>query len=250
MLTVARNFLRPRFSVEMGRKLITRLRERGIGRATPDSTRWCAGVCSDWDQYCRQTDSALWDEATHRGAMIAEAAEQKLSTLDFDLGGGGNYPLLYFLVRRQRPSVVVETGVAAGYSSVAILLALRENGRGRLYSSDFPYFRLKTPEKYIGFLVDDDLRRDWVCLTRGDKENLPEILSQVRHVDLFHYDSDKSYAGRRSAMELVYPRLRQGSVVVMDDISDNYFFRDFTTANRVEPMVFAFGGKYVGMFRV
>jgi hypothetical protein len=35
----------------------------------------------------------------------------------------------------------------AGFSSSAILTALKENGEGILYSSDFPYFRIKNPEK-------------------------------------------------------------------------------------------------------
>ena len=55
------------------------------------------------------------------------------------LGGGGNFILLYFLTRKFN-KVVVETGVAAGWSSLAILGAFEKNGEGKLYSSDFPYF--------------------------------------------------------------------------------------------------------------
>ena len=34
--------------------------------------------------------------------------------LDVSLGGGGNYLLLYFLIRKIIPYNIVETGVAAG----------------------------------------------------------------------------------------------------------------------------------------
>ena len=108
------------------------------------------------------------------------SADEKLKALDYDLGGGGNSPLLYFLVRSMRPRIVVETGVAAGFSSSAILTALKENGEGILYSSDFPYFRIKNPEKYIGLLVDEELKGNWTCLKQGDRFNLPEIFVEHR----------------------------------------------------------------------
>jgi predicted O-methyltransferase YrrM len=43
---------------------------------------------------------------------------------------------LYEMVRRERPAVVVEVGMAFGVSSLAILTALRENGQGKLISID------------------------------------------------------------------------------------------------------------------
>lgn len=153
VLTVARNLLRPRFSGEIGRKLITRLSEHGNWRPTPDCVCCCASVSSDPEQNCQRTNPILRREATQKG-------------------------------------------------------------------------------------------------DKGDNENRPEILSQIHHVDLFHYDSDRSYAVRRSAMELVFPRLRQRSAVLTDDIGDNHFFRGFTAANQIDTRVFAFAGSYVGMFRV
>ena len=74
-----------------------------------------------------------------------------------DLGGGGAYNIIYFLTRLIKPKIIFETGVGAGYSTYAFLTAIKENNLGTLYSSDFPYFRLNKPERYIGFLVTDDL---------------------------------------------------------------------------------------------
>ena len=46
--------------------------------------------------------------------------------------------VLYAAVRARKPSVVVETGVAAGLSSACILAGLQRNGMGELYSIDLP----------------------------------------------------------------------------------------------------------------
>jgi hypothetical protein len=47
-------------------------------------------------------------------------------------------PELYVAVRTLQPRVVVETGVASGWSSAHILRALEANGAGVLHSIDLP----------------------------------------------------------------------------------------------------------------
>ena len=96
---------------------------------------------------------------------------KKLKKIKYDLGGGGFYPLLFFIVKYIKPNIVVETGVAAGFSSYAILKAIEENKKGRLYSSDFPYFRIPNPEKYIGIIVPEKLKKSWDLLIDGDNIN-------------------------------------------------------------------------------
>ena len=57
------------------------------------------------------------------------------------LGGWVSKPtgvLLYAMIRRQKPRVVVETGVGAGGTTATILKALRDNGAGHLFSIDLP----------------------------------------------------------------------------------------------------------------
>ena len=108
--------------------------------------------------------------------------------------------LLYFLIRKFNLINIVETGVAAGWSSLAILKAFKKNGKGKLYSSDFPYFRLENPEKYIGYLAKDESNKDnWFLDIRGDDIALPEIVKKLDNntIDLFHYDSDKSYDAKK-----------------------------------------------------
>lgn len=129
--------------------------------------------------------------------------------------GGGDYELLYFLVRHLRPKVVVETGVSAGWLSQAFATALERNGgAGHLCRSDFSCFRATNPEHYIGILVDPGLKHRWSLSIDGDEAAIPRIVRTVRSIGLFHYDSDKNLSDREFAVRQVLP-------LVMDDIADN-----------------------------
>ena len=66
-------------------------------------------------------------------------------------------------------------------------------------------------------------------------------------IDFVHYDSDKSVEGRAFVMDAIRSKLSPGAVVVMDDIDDNTFFRDWVTRSGTPCRVFARGRKYVGL---
>ena len=156
--------------------------------------------------------------------------------------------MLYFLTRYLNPKNVLETGVAAGFSSYAILSALQKNGKGTLYSSDFPYFRIKDPEKYIGIVVEKSLRKNWNLFIEGDENNLPKIFKTVKKIDIFSYDSDKTYSGRSKTLKKVSNFLTENSVIIMDDIQDNSFFHDYIKENNISNWkVFEFHNKYLGI---
>ncbi len=164
------------------------------------------------------------------------------------MGGGGIYPFLYFITLFTKPDCIVETGVGAGFSSYAFLAAIKVNGRGKLYSSDFPYFRLPDPESYIGIVVEESLKDNWELYIDGDEANLPRILNSIKEVDIFHYDSDRTYSGRKMAMSLIERSLSEDGIILMDDIQDNSFFRDYVEEKNAQSWyIFKFKGKYVGM---
>jgi predicted O-methyltransferase YrrM len=196
-------------------------------RVDESARRWATAESVDWLPAARRVDRELYLAALEFGTRLEGEARATLAKQATPFGGGGAYVLLYFLVRLTRPSVVVETGVAAGWSSRAILEALETNGMGELWSSDFPYITTEHPERSIGCLVPEELRHRWHLLLDGDRHNLPAILERCGPVDLFHYDSDKSLRGRAWALGTVDPHLRRSAVVVMDDIEDNLFFAEF-----------------------
>jgi predicted O-methyltransferase YrrM len=221
-----------------------------LKRLEPDTraeaATWARERAIEIEDYCRAQDAALWAETQQVCARIRMEGEAILQSLPVKLGGGGAYPLLYFLARRHRPRVMLETGVAAGWSSRALLEAARANGGGALFSSDFPYLRMADPERYIGCLVPEELRASWRLDIRGDRRALPDLLARAGSIDFFHYDSDKSASGRRFALSLIKPRLSPRAVLIMDDIDDNTFFRRFTESTGLPSRVFAFAGKHLG----
>lgn len=209
---------------------------------------WLIANRTDLDDWANQLNPDLWLEALKFSKRLEKKAADILNTIDYDLGGGGCYPLLYFLVRIRQPEVVLETGVAAGFSSHSILSAMEENGKGTLYSSDFPYFRIPNPKQYIGIIVPEELRRKWHLYVEGDRKNIPAILTKFGSIDLLHYDSDKTYSGRQFVLEAVKPKLNANSIIIVDDIQDNTHFKVFV--QDIPPdnwHVFGFEGKYIGL---
>lgn len=241
------NSIKPRYTLIMLQKLKKRLFERRDKVKLQHNLCWCKKNTRDFSLLAGRMNSSLWEESEKFEKDVVLRAKEVLSKIGLDLGGGGYYSLLYFLTRHFKPGVVVETGVAAGFSSQAFLKAMQANDRGVLYSSDFPYFRLKNPEQYIGILVEEELKERWRLYINGDKKNLPKIAAQVSGVDIFHYDSDKTYSGRLFAMDIIKRLLHRGSIIVMDDIQDNSFFYDYVKDKDCFWRVFSFGSKYIGL---
>ena len=248
LMNIGANSLKRRNFGVMAGKVIVRLKERRAMQEAQSVLEWCARHAESYEDYACGLDAGLWAETQEVCAKLEKAAQEKLDNLGLDLGGGGHYPLLYFITRFLKARNVIETGVAAGWSSYALLLALEKNAEGgNLYSSDFPYFRYKDPEKYVGYVVEERLKAGWHLFIDGDRNNIPQILAQTGPVDLFHYDSDKSIEGRRYALDAVKPKLSEHAIVIFDDIQDNDHFIRLVEEKKLSFRIFGFGGKYIGL---
>ena len=73
------------------------------------------------------------DETRKEIEAILKISTENLKNIPHDLGGAAAIDLLYFLIRYSNPKVVVETGVAAGFSSFSILKALKTNNNSGHY---------------------------------------------------------------------------------------------------------------------
>lgn len=131
----------------------------------------------------------------------------------------------YLACRLLEPEVVVETGVAYGVSSSFILKALSENGRGRLYSVDLPPLRRRYG-RYWGIAVDEATKDGWTLLRGSSRRVLPRLLEEVDSVGLFVHDSLHTSRNMRREFETVWPRLKEGGMVVADDVERNGAFGD------------------------
>ena len=144
--TIARNALRGKNYKVIAHKCFARIRPE----RSADALNWAQNICEPYAPYLHKLDPGIWDETQKESLILKDHGRAVLKKIPHDLGGGGNTDLLYFMVRFFKPRTVLETGVAAGWSSQAILTALDKNESGTLYSSDFPYFRIENPEQYIG----------------------------------------------------------------------------------------------------
>lgn len=128
--------------------------------------------------------------------------------------------LLYMLARACHARTIVEFGTSFGISTLHLAAALRDNGGGRLITSEFEPSKVAQARQHLadGGLVD------LVEVREGDalktlSVDLPET------IDLVLLDGAKALY--REILELVEERLRPGALIVADDadLSPEYLAR-------------------------
>lgn len=186
-------------------------------------------LCSDsaWEEFS-SSRKELFDGASERVAAAKDAGSV--------MGGGMEVDLLFNLVRSLKPERIVETGVAYGWSSLALLAGLEENKSGSLWSSNLAYAGMDC-EADVGCAVPEELRARWHLFRGPDSRMLPQIIDKIKSCQMVVYDSDKSYAGRRASYKLLWSILDVGGVFVSDDIADNLGFLHFAKTLGQEPLI-------------
>lgn len=207
-----------------------------VGRA--EATNWCRCVAVDVEEALTMLDigPAEQKDFSDRFAVELAAARARIARSDRTLGGAANMSLLYGLCQQISAVRVLETGVAAGWSTLAILLSLRSRRDAQLDSTDMPYLGRRA-DKDVGIAVPDGLKRQWVLHQLPDRQALPKILVEGTLFDLVHYDSDKSYEGRSWAYRTIWPHIRRGGFMISDDLQDNMAFADFVRDLGIETVV-------------
>lgn len=140
------------------------------------------------------------------------------------------------LVALMRPDVVVETGVALGFSTATILAAMRANEQGHLYSVDLPSVQYGH-ERETGSAVPSELRDRWTLRLGPSQKVLPVLLRDVAPVDLFIHDANHAYSAQLREYRTAWPHLRPGGVLVSDDVG-NPAFVEFAAEVGARPYLF------------
>jgi predicted O-methyltransferase YrrM len=169
----------------------------------------------------------------------------------------GDRLMLYMLVRRFRPQIVVETGVARGTSSSYILCAMKQNGVGHLYSIDLAprtaavdddetrRNRYKLPdgqvhgEHEIGDLIPENLRDRWTLIVGDAREELPILMASLSGgIDVFYHDSLHSYDHMMFEYETAWPHIHDGGLLLSDDVLWNRAFHNFCRDQERKPIIY------------
>ena len=157
---------------------------------------------------------------------VVDSDEGAASRVFPDFYDSGNVTLtaLDALVRSHRPQIVVETGVANGASTRAILSALNRNASGALYSFDVDPRVTKAALGHEG----ENLWRLHILKDHSLFQELKQAVASIgAPVDLWYHDSDHSYSWQLSEYRLAFEFLRPGGFLVSDDIDGNEAFGDF-----------------------
>ena len=162
--------------------------------------------------------------------------------------------ILYITVRIYKPSVCVETGVFYGGNSCFILNALRRNNFGELISIDLPSKQITSDQRHFlvgdkedipkeldtGFLIHESLKERW-NLIRGD--SLKEIPKINKNVDLYIHDSEHSFHFVQQEMSLIWKKLSDNAIIVVDDLDWSNGFYGFCVEKKIYPLIITDNGK-------
>jgi predicted O-methyltransferase YrrM len=200
--------------------------------------RWCRSVAT--------TQRASGNLYRAHATELAEA-KQRVQAAPEKLGGPGNLELLYNLCEELEARRVIETGVAYGWSSLAILCSITKRN-GHLWSTDLPYAYLHA-EQVVGIAVPERFRGAWTLLRGADAAQVPNALAAAGMIDLAHYDSDKTLTGMLRTGRMLFEALRPGGVLIVDDAGDHLGLRELAATLGVKPVVISHADKYQGILR-
>lgn len=142
--------------------------------------------------------------------------------------------LLYMLARASNARSIVEFGTSFGLSTIHLAAALRDNGGGRLITSEFETGKIARARHHL----EEAGLADLIEIRAGDAlETLATHLPET--IDLLLLDGAKAlYA---DVFDLVEARLRPGSLIVADDadMCPEYMQRILAASGRYLSIPFA-----------
>jgi predicted O-methyltransferase YrrM len=119
--------------------------------------------------------------------------------------------LLYTLIRATRPKTVVEFGMSFGISTLHLAAAVRDNGFGRVITTELSANKIATARQTYAETGLDDV----ITVLEGDAlETLPAHMDAG--VDFLLLDGWKNMY--LPVLHLLEPRLAPGTLVIADDV--------------------------------
>jgi predicted O-methyltransferase YrrM len=141
------------------------------------------------------------------------------------------------IVRLMRPAVMVETGVALGFTTATVLRAMADAGKGRLYSVDLPAIQ-HNPDEPVGRAVPSTVRDRWHLELGDSRKKLEPLCARVAPVDIFLHDALHTYSSQLREYHTAWPFIRSGGLLISDDVN-NPAFVEFARKMGVRPHLVA-----------
>ena len=151
---------------------------------------------------------------------------------------------LYVLVRTTRPKIVVETGVADGFSSLVILSALEKNQMGALTSFDV--------HDKVGALVPGRLSHRWnliVLPSHHRGKAFRDHLATLKPIDVFLHDALHTYGHQSFEYRAAWKNLVDNGFLLSDDADATFAFIDFAYSRQLRPDILVGCRKVFGVLR-
>lgn len=229
-------------------QVIKRNRNPNLEHSLPEATAWCKENCMSQEKALTiLLDNTEVDDFEMIYFTQLKQAREVADSCPVKMGGEGAIGFLYNLVRHSNSMNILETGVAYGWSSLAILLAIKNRDNAKLISNDMPYVNMNN-EDYVGCVIPGDLKGQWELQRLPDITGIPIALKKFKNsIDFCHYDSDKSYSGRMWSSPIIWNALKKNGIFVVDDINDNLAFKHFCSMIYKEPLIIKHQEKYVGV---
>lgn len=161
--------------------------------------------------------NAQWATLGERGAELAKlenasAQERADAFSEFYLPvSPDSGRLLYSLVRASRPATVVEFGMSLGISAIHLASAVRDNGSGRVITTELSAEKVVTAKRTFAETGLDDA----IEILEGDA--LATLKKLEGPVDFVLLDGWKELY--IPVLELLEPHISAGSLVVADNTS-------------------------------
>ena len=155
----------------------------------------------------------LRNRAADRARLASASAQERADALsEFYLPVSPEAGrLLYALVRATRPGTIVEFGMSLGISAIHLASAVRDNGSGRVVTTELSAAKVATAKKTFAETGLDDV----ITVLEGDaQQTLAGLDGSVEFVLL---DGWKELY--LPVIQLLEPRLAPGTLIVADNTS-------------------------------
>ena len=211
------------------------------------ATEWCNNKSISIENFSSKKNITI---LTNKNSIFNNKVyfdiENKIKNSSTNFGGRGYVDLIYSLCESFKITNAIETGVAYGWSSEAILQSVHKRS-GILASIDMPMIK-QSNYQFIGVAVSKFLYKNWYLIKEPDIFGLYKAFKKLRYnYNFVHYDSDKSYYGRKWSYSKLFDNLNSGGIFISDDIQDNEYFKEFVTKKKLDYYILKVENKFVGV---